>query len=72
MLAAFIFVLGGKASTNDFFIMIGVDTYVSVIMICCGFFLLVTASIGCTAAASKNECLAFLVILTEHIIANVL
>lgn len=30
-------------------------------MIVCGFTLLVTASVGCTAASSKNECLAFLV-----------
>jgi hypothetical protein len=62
MLAAFVFVLGGKASTNDFFIMIGAEDYISIIMICCGFFLLVTASIGCTAAAAKNECMAFLVL----------
>lgn len=40
---------------------VGANNYISTVIIVCGFFLLVTASIGCTAAASKNEGLAFIV-----------
>jgi hypothetical protein len=30
-------------------------------MMTCGFFIVLTAGVGCSAAATKNECLAFLV-----------
>lgn len=53
--------MGGQASSNEFFVMLGNENFISIVMICSGFFLLITASIGCTAAASKNEFLAFLV-----------
>ena len=41
--------------------MLGANSYIAVTLVVCGFALLVTASIGCTAASSKNECLAWLV-----------
>lgn len=61
IIAAFIFILGGKASTDDFFILVDCAKGMEVTLIVCGFFLLVTASIGCTAASSKSEILAFIV-----------
>ena len=56
-----IFILGGKAISNEFLRMIGVNETVFLAMIMCGGFLIVTASVGVSAAYSKNECLAFIV-----------
>ena len=41
--------------------MLGANENVFMAMIMCGGFLIVTASVGVSAAHSKNECLAFLV-----------
>jgi len=41
--------------------MLGVNESVFLAMIACGAFLIVTASVGVSAAYSKNECLAFIV-----------
>lgn len=56
-----IFILGGKAINNEFLRMLGVNETVFLAMIMCGGFLIVTASVGVSAAYSKNECLAFIV-----------
>ena len=53
--------MGAQAGQSQFFMLVGANNYISTVVIICGFFLLVTASIGCTAAASKNEALAFIV-----------
>jgi hypothetical protein len=41
--------------------MVGVNETVFLVMIISGAFMVVTASLGVTAAYSKSECLAFLV-----------
>lgn len=56
-----VFILGGKAINNEFLRMIGVNETVFLAMIMCGGFLIITASVGVSAAYSKNECLAFIV-----------
>ena len=56
-----VFILGGKAINNEFLRMIGVNETVFLAMIMCGGFLILTASVGVSAAYSKNECLAFIV-----------
>jgi hypothetical protein len=54
-------VLGAQANNNDFFKIIGINEIVFLIMIICGAFLMLTASLGWTASATKNHCLAFVV-----------
>ena len=56
-----IFILGAKAINNEFLRMLGVNETVFLVMIMSGGFLVVTASVGVSAAYSKNECLAFIV-----------
>ena len=53
--------MGGKAINNEFLKMLGANENVFLAMIMCGGFLIVTASVGVSAAYSKNEFLAFLV-----------
>jgi len=55
-----IFILGGKAINNEFLKMIGANETLFTCMIVCGAFLIITASVGVSAAYSKSECLAFL------------
>jgi hypothetical protein len=47
--------------SNDFLRILGMNQAVFLSMIICGSFLIVTASVGVSAAYSKNECLAFVV-----------
>jgi len=47
---------------NDFLRILGANQNVFLIMIISGSFLVITASVGVTAAYSKNDCLVFLVI----------
>jgi hypothetical protein len=49
------------ANSSAFFTVMGYNEFISYTLIVCGFTLLITASIGCTAASSKSEPLAFLV-----------
>ena len=56
-----IFILGGNAIKNDFLRIVGANEIVFLVMIICGSFMVITASVGVTAAYSKNECLAFVV-----------
>lgn len=46
---------------NDFLRILDMNQAVFLSMIICGAFLIVTASVGVSAAYSKNECLAFIV-----------
>jgi hypothetical protein len=68
-----IFILGGKAISNEFLRMIGVNETVFLAMIMCGGFLIVTASVGVSAAYSKNECLAFIVrmVFNSHFLVRI-
>jgi hypothetical protein len=45
---------------NDFLRLLEVNETVFVSMIVCGAFLIVTASVGITAAYTKNECISYL------------
>lgn len=49
------------ANSTMFFKTMNVNNEIAITVVTCACFVLVTASIGCTAAASKNECLTFLV-----------